>query len=507
MKKWGRTVARWVVAAGSGVALALAYAPHFWWPLAVMGVAGLTLVARHGRSREAASAGYVFGLAWCAMTISWVSVLGWWVAALLVMAMAVWSLAVGWATHAIRRVPGSLWWTSGLWVASEFGQAHIPFGGFPWLRLAWTTVDQPLSGWLPVVGAVGTSWLVALVAMAVVRIVEPGAARPVVTRAVALGMIVVAFGAGAGLAARPVAETGHEVTVGIVQGDVSGTAGPQALGYARSVTNNHLSETITLMARARTGMDPQPELVVWPENSTDIDPTHDAETFSLIMLASRLAERPILLGAVMDGPGPDERQTSSLWWATDGRIVSRYDKRNLVPFGEFIPLRSTLLPLIPMLQEVGPQAVPGRGAGVVTGTVSGRPLTVGVISCLELAWDSTVGDTVRHGARIIAVQSNNGTYTGTAQPLQQFTITRARAMELRRDITVTTTNAYSGHIDARGRVLAASGPSGSWARTVTVPEQEGTSLGVLLDPWLDLAGLAATMVALGWALTLRRRRR
>lgn len=507
MTRWTRRLLRWAVAAAAGAGMGLALAPHNLWPLAIVGVAAVTLLARHGRAAGAAGAGYAFGLGLGVVSVSWVGVLGWWVAALLVLAMAVWPLLVGLVTRWIRDVPGSLWWTSALWVASEYGQSHVPFGGFPWIRLAWTTLDEPVSGWLPVLGAVGTSWLTALVAMALVALVEP-AGRGLVTprRVTAVVVVAAVFAGGAALAARPVQTPASDptVTLGVVQGDVTGTSGPQAMGYARSVTNNHLSETITLMARARTGLDPMPDLVVWPENSTDVDPTKDAETNELVMTASKLSQRPMLIGAVMDGPGVDERQTSALWWTTAGTVAARYDKRNLVPFGEFIPMRSLLLPIIPILQEVGAQAIPGHGPGVLTGAIDGRTVSVGTIICFELAWDSTVADTVRHGAQVIAVQSNNGTYTGTGQPTQQFAITRARAMELRREIVVTTTNAFSGLIDARGHVVEASGPEGSWARSITVPLRSGVTLGVRMDPWLDRLSVLATVLALAGALVCAR---
>ena len=155
----------------------------------------------------------------------------------------------------------------------------------------------------------------------------------------------------------------------------------------------------------------------------------------------------------MEGPGQDERQTAALWWDPVRGLLARYDKRNLVPFGEWIPFRDQLLPLIPILKEVGAQSVPGTTPGVLTVPLDGRPIKVGDVICFELAYDSTVYDTLRGGAQVLMVQSNNATYGGTGQIEQQFAITRARAMETRREIAVATTNSVSGFIDRDGRVV------------------------------------------------------
>ena len=368
-----------------------------------------------------------------------------------------------------------------------------------------------MSGWLPVIGAVGTSWLVAVSGQAVAVLAAPrasGRRARRVARGSAVLLLVLAFTGGALLAARPIPPGGKSITLGVVQGDVNGTAGPHAMGYARSVTNNHVSETVTLMARARTGLDPQPDLVLWPENSTDIDPTKDALTALLVRLAEQVAQRPILVGAVMSGPGPDERQTSSLWWTTNNTIAARYNKRNLVPFGEYIPLRSLLLPILPILREVGAQSVPGHKPGVLTGPLAdGQKLTIGTVICYELAWDTTVAQAAGNGAQVLVVQSNNGTYTDTGQPLQQFAITRGRAMELQREIVVATTNALSGLIDARGRVIERSQEATAWARSITVPERTGVTIGARLDPWLDWVALAVALAGLAGSFVPGVRRR
>ena len=91
--------------------------------------------------------------------------------------------------------------------------------------------------------------------------------------------------------------------------------------------------------KARLGQVPQPDFILWPENSTDIDPLLDPVTRATVQSAAEVAGRPILVGAVLEGPGEDERQTTALWWDPQRGVVGSYAKRNLVPFGEWIPFR------------------------------------------------------------------------------------------------------------------------------------------------------------------------
>ena len=380
------------------------------------------------------------------------------------------------------------------------------------MRLGYTTADMPLSGYLPWLGVAGTGLMLALagvaLAWAIERLGTAEGIRPRLRAAAvptAVIITIMVLGPVLGMRGAQPAE-GKPVVIGMVQGNVDGTAGSHALGYARSVTNNHLSETIMLAAKVQTGQQHMPDFLLWPENSTDVDPTKDTETAQLISEARRFAERPILVGAVMEGPGPDERQTTALWWTTQDAVAARYDKRNLVPFGEYIPMRNTLLPIMPILKQVGRQSVPGHGPGVLNVKLQdGRQLRIGDVICFELAWDSTVHDTVGHDAQLLVVQSNNATYTATAQPRQQFAITRVRAMELRREVVVSTTSSFSGHIDPHGRVIDRTRESTAASASYLVPLRSGRTPALLIGPWLERGASLVALVALGLGLWLPRR--
>jgi apolipoprotein N-acyltransferase len=132
---------------------------------------------------------------------------------------------------------------------------------------------------------------------------------------------------------------------------------------------------------------------------------------------------------------------------------------------------------------------------------------IGDVICFELAWDDTVHDTVRNGAQLLMVQSNNATYTGTGQPYQQWQITKARAIESGRQIAVSTTSSLSGLIQPSGRVADRTREGGHDFRTYNLALGRGVSAGVRVSPWIGWASvvLAAVAVAAG-ALASRRRR-
>jgi len=262
-----------------------------------------------------------------------------------------------------------------------------------------------------------------------------------------------------------------------------------------------LSETIDLMTKVRLGQELQPDFVLWPANSTDIDPTVDPITRQTVQAAVEVADRPILVGAVMQGPGPNERQTTALWWDPERSVVARYDKQNLVPFGEWIPFRAQLLPRIPLLQQVGAQSVPGTRPGVLDVTAAGRPIKVGDAICFELAYDQTIYTAITGGAQVMMVQSNNATYGATGQIEQQFAITRARAMETRREIAVATTNSVSGFITRDGAVAIRTQEFTARSMVVEMPLRNALTPALRVAPWLE-RGLALLAVVACFAAIL-----
>ena len=271
--------------------------------------------------------------------------------------------------------------------------------------------------------------------------------------------------------------------------------------YAQSVTDNMLSETVFLLAANRAGGEPPLDFVLWPENATDVDPLVEPETRRLVENAVALAGVPIFVGAVMDGPDPEStRQTAGIWWHPDTGAGDRYNKRNLVPFGEYIPFRDFLLPRLPVLEQIGRQSIPGTEPGVLAApTAAYEDMQLGNIICFELAWDETAYDTVRGGADIIVSQSNTNTYGGTFEVPQQLVLNRIRAMELGREVLVSTLNSVSGLVDATGSFRESTEEFTAANRTFTVPLRTNVTLAVTLSPWLGwvlaLLGVGATLFA------------
>ena len=510
------TLLRVAVVLLAGVALGLSWQPYGLWPLLLVGIPAFTLAVRGTRPVAAFGLGYLFGLTTLLLGVSWLHVLGIWIAALLIIFMALYFGLLGLILSLVSTLP---WWplaAACCWVLIEYVYSRIPLGGFGWTRIAYAAVDTPLAGFFPIIGVAGVSFAVALIgqliawALLMLRSAQQGgrARRSHIIVAAALAVSIGLLGSVLRLyQVEPEVSSAGSVRVGIVQGNIPGR-GIEAMGRARSVTNNHLSETVELMTKARLGEVAEPDFLLWPENSTDIDPTVDPLTQLTVQAAADVAGRPILVGAVMQGPGFDERQTAALWWDPVRGVMARYDKQNLVPFGEWIPFRAQLLPLIPLLQKVGAQSVAGTGPGVLDVAVAGRPLKIGDVICFELAYDQTIYRTLIGGAQVLMVQSNNATYGGTGQIEQQFAITRARAMESRREIAVATTNGVSGFITRDGAVATRTKEFTAESMVVEMLLRSTLTLAIRVAPWLErgvaLVALLACVAAL-WHRTQRSR--
>ncbi len=509
---------RVLIALICGVATGLAFAPVGWWPLILVGVAGLTVVTLAAKRGivGVAGLGLVYGLGLTGTTLNWMRAI--FVEAMvgLVIAVALFYLVLA---LAIRLASRLAWWplvAAGCWSVLEFTICRWPFNGFGWVRLGYAMIDSPLAGAYPLIGVAGVSFLTAVAGQTIAWLLV---ARAGVLRRIVMVVLTAAL-CTAVAAAGSLAPAGWPVTeptksgdgtvapasldVGWVQGGAPG-GGVYGLGPERTITTNETKGTVQLAAAAAAGTLAQPDFVVWPEEGTDLDPAHDPPTKALVDQAVDAVDRPILVGTVLNGPGPDARQTASLWWEPGGGVTATYIKRGIVPFGEWIPGRSFLLPLFPVLRYVGAQSVPGTEPGVLDVTLSdGRPLKLGTMVCYDLAFDNVAYDTTKNGAQLLVVQSSNAMYQGTGQIQQQFAMTRVRAAELRREILVVTTSGVSGYIAADGSVLWQDSDPATAYGVQQMPLRQGTTLAVVFAQPLELGLVIASLACLVLALFRRR---
>ena len=154
---------RVVVVLLAGVALGLSWQPYGLWPLLIVGIPAFTLAVRGVRPAAAFGLGYLFGLTMLTLAVSWVHVLGTWIAAVLIIFMALFFGLLGLTLTLVGRLR---WWplaTACCWVLIEYAYSRIPFGGFGWTRIAYAAVDTPLAGFFPIIGVAGVSFVVALI--------------------------------------------------------------------------------------------------------------------------------------------------------------------------------------------------------------------------------------------------------------------------------------------------------------------------------------------------------
>jgi apolipoprotein N-acyltransferase len=255
----------------------------------------------------------------------------------------------------------------------------------------------------------------------------------------------------------PTGAQGGVFHVAAVQGDVPDDVpdgGVDALGRPFQVTLNHVAGTETLASEVRAGRIPAPDLVLWPENSSDVDPLADDRAAVMIDRAVAAVGVPILVGAVLDGPGDDHVRNAGLIWDDGGWTGQIYVKQHPVPFGEYLPGRPVLERLVGRFADEMPRDFLG---GDKPGVIDVAGTTIGDVICFEVAYDGTVRDTVTGGARMLVVQTNNASFGRRGESEQQLAMTRLRAVEHDRATVQVSTTGQSAIIAPDGRVLEQSG--------------------------------------------------
>ena len=495
------TALRWAGAAAGGLGAAAGFPPFDAVFLLPVAVAGLTLSCWRVSLRIATVAGLCFGLTFMAALLPWLRVIG--VDAWLAVAVleSLFFAVLGVALSLVTRLPAWPLWAAAAWVAAELARSSVPFGGLPWGRLGFALLDTPLAAYARLGGVALVTAAVALAA----NLVLWGALRLwhdrsdwVPATAALLGATAVAIG---GVAVPlAVASSTPGPVVAVVQGNVPGR-GMDAYSERRAVLANHAQATHQLARRVDAGAVPAPDLVIWPENSTDIDPFADEDAAATISAAISDVAAPTLVGAVTAGGAPGMAHNVGVVWDPETGPGARYVKRHPVPFGEYIPFRALLTRYIDRLAQIPADFA----AGPTPGVLSVGDVRVGDLICFEVAYDGLIRDLVKSGAQVLVVQTNNATYLGTGQLEQQWAISRLRAIETGRTVVVAATNGISGFAAPDGTVVDRSAPGTRAVLVNRIPLATGVPVGIHAGRWVEWS-LAVTGVVASVAGLLRSRR-
>ena len=499
-----RFAARWaaLVAVAGGLVGVLAFPRFGIWPAAFISVAALSIAVADRRSRTGAWLGYLYGLAFLLPLLHWTGVyvgpVPWLV---LCIAFAAFFAVLGAVLTWVQRLPAAPVWIGTAWVLQEFLRDRIPFGGFPWGRLAFSQAGSPLRWFAPLGGAPLVTFVVAIGGGCLALAVQ----RWSVKAAVVLVALAVAIPIAGALLKLPLAPSNARRTlqVALIQGGLP-DRGLAFEDRARQVLDNHVRLTLQLADEIRAGKRKQPDIVFWPENASDVNPYADPAAKTEIEQAVKAVNAPVLVGAILPTKNGKYRLNAGILWTPKGGPVDTYFKRHPVPFGEYIPLRSIAEFVSSDAKLVANDMVAGSGNGLVTGA----KVAFGDVICFEVAYDSLVRSSVDAGATFLVVQTNNATFGHTAETYQQLAMSQFRAVETGREVLQVATTGKSAIIAPDGSIVSESGALYSSAiLTGAIAPRTGLTLAVRLGAIPEYVLTAIALAALVTAIARSRPRR
>jgi apolipoprotein N-acyltransferase len=459
-------VTRAALVAACGALAVLGYAPLAWWPLMPLSLAALAWCVRDARrTRDAAWLGFAWGFAHFACGVGWLRIalstfggmpmpLAIFAVGLLVAYMALFPAAA--CALAARVLPRSrLVALPAAWVLTEWTRLWL-FTGFPWASVGYSQVPaSPLAGFAPVGGLFLVSGATVAVACAGVALAlavartpprdgtstPGGTVRPHTRRVRPAVLLVATVAGGAALGAFPwTAGTGRPVTVSLVQGNVE-----QSLKFTEDGWRRTVAGYLDAVARARG------QLIVLPETALPVL-RHElpAELLERFAKPVRARGADLLLGVFENDPPGSDRYFNSV--ITLGSAPEqRYRKHHLVPFGEFIPLKALLAPIVDAVLHI-PLSDQTRGES------HQRPLDVaGERIGMAICYEDVFGEEVIRAlpaATLLVNVSNDAWYGRSWAAEQHRQIAQMRALETGRPMLRATNTGVTAAIDHRGDVVA-----------------------------------------------------
>jgi apolipoprotein N-acyltransferase len=409
----------------------------------------VVLFLREAEWKPAIFGGLAFSLVFFGLLLSWITLFGAPAYAVLVSRETIWILITVHAAVTCRKNLPERWGFIAIpvvFLAGEWLRGHLLAGGFTWGGLGYSQHDNiPLLHIAAYAGVWGVSFLVVLINALLAegarlvfgwrRTVGEGRLRGFVLIGSALALLFLPQ-------LLPVGQPeGPRARVAMVQGNVALDEGDYPTVESETILNNHAA----LTSRLSKG---EVDLVIWPESSLDRDPMKDPTALTTIRESIRSAGAPLVLGTSIE-VGSTKFRNVSLFFDATGRMRGSYDKIHLVPYGEYVPGRRILVPLIKQLALVPRDGIPGKKT-VVFSMSKGKFASV---ICFESIFPGLVRRFVSDGARLLVVSTNNSSFERSAASEQHVAFSQLRAAEHRMWIAHTALSGISAVVAPDGRVL------------------------------------------------------
>jgi apolipoprotein N-acyltransferase len=504
---------RLLLAVAGGFISSLAFPRENLWPLIFLAVVMLLLSVYRLKTVQALLIGFTGGLAFYLSQIEWLSLyLGpvpW--LALSILEAAIFALGMMCIALVWRFLETSVSFTSGIrnlviaigiaivWTSREWVSITLPYGGFPWSRLAQTQSESFLSKWVFWGGLGWLSFLVALIsAIVAVAITSRNLHNPhrFTSGIWLIGALLFAVIVPAITWINPQAEQGT-IKVGAVQGNAN--AGLFSNSARGTILKNHLDASLLLGEKDL-------DLVVWPENASDLSPfANTQERAAIDNFVNNEIKVPLIFGTITERG--ENIYNSSILWQPGVGPTDWYDKKRPVPFAEYVPDRDFWYQLAPDLIGLVSR---GYAFGERDGIFEVNGSQLGTLICFEIAVDDIGRELVSQGAQVILSQTNNADFGHSDETYQQAAFARLRAIETGRTVVNISTVGVSAVYNADGSVVQQLPTFEAGVMVQEVPLRTSLTPAMRIGSWIDLLinvlSVAFTTLAIRFQIRSRKRR-
>ncbi len=366
------------------------------------------------------------------------------------------------------------------WVLSEWVRSWL-FTGFPWLALGYSQIDSPLGGVATVLGTYGVSAVISVIAgaLALFWIEKRNATK--LSLSILTPILLISFWLSFVSWTSP---KGEPFNVAIVQGNVA-----QALKWEPE----QRQKTLDLYWNLSEPLWDDVDVIIWPETALPAF-AHDLQEYlDAVNAQANQTQTDILIGLPVANAKTGEYFNSLISFGPreDGEM-DIYHKRHLVPFGEYLPLKKWLDPILVFLKI--PMSNFSRGESEQA-LISSSRHQIGVSICYEDVFGEEVISAMPQADFLVNV-SNDAWFGNSLAPHQHLEMARMRALETGRFLVRSTNTGISAVIDPKGNVIDRIPQFETNTLVSTIQAYSGTTPYAFLGNWPVVIFTFASLVLL-----------